>query len=381
MLAIGLMSGTSLDGIDAALVNVEPRGTGYTVELLEFVTLPFDDELAALLRAVLPPNVPGPAMVADVHRRLGFALARAARNVSGGRSVHFVASHGLTLYHDGAHQLTTQIGDPFVIREGLHATVCYDFRSADCAVGGHGAPLVPYVDALLLATPDEDRVAVNIGGIANLTALPRTLEKNDVVAFDTGPGVMLIDAYVRRQSRGEANMDIDGAIAASGVKNDGSLYEMLSDPYFAQSPPKSTGREHFGEQFLDQHGERLERLSVEDALATLTELTAITIANAVEAVELADAHVLCSGGGARNLFLLRRLAARLPKARIDPSDVACLPVDAKEAMAFAVLGYETLRERAANVPRVTGAPRAVTLGSIAPWRLRDLLAEVDAECP
>ncbi len=381
MIAVGLMSGTSLDGIDAALLRIEPRGVGYAIELLEFVTLPFDDELASLLRAALPPSVPGPDLVADVHRRMGFALARAARNVSGGRSVDFIASHGLTLYHDGEHQLTTQIGDPFVVREALHATVCYDFRSADCAAGGQGAPLVPYVDALLVASPDEDRVAVNIGGIANVTALPRNLARNDVVAFDTGPGVMLIDAYVRERSGGEASMDVDGAIAATGVKNEAALFEMLNDPYFSQAPPKSTGRERFGAQFLEQHGERLERLSVEDALATLTELTAVTIANAIEALELAHAHIFCSGGGARNLFLMRRLAARLRSARVDPSDVAGLPIDAKEAIAFAVLGYETLRERTANVPRVTGAARSVTLGSIAPWRLRDLLAAVDAECP
>jgi anhydro-N-acetylmuramic acid kinase len=380
MIAVGLMSGTSLDGIDAALVRIVPQGTRYSLELLEFVTLPFDDELAALVRAVVPPSVPGPALVADVHRRMGFALARAARNASGGARVDYVASHGLTLYHDGPHHLTTQIGDPFVLREALHASVCYDFRSADCAAGGHGAPLVPYVDALLVASDDEDRIALNVGGIANLTALPRGASKNDVVAFDTGPGVMLVDAFVRERSRGEAAMDIDGAIAAAGVKNDLLLEDMLSDPYFSAAPPKSTGRERFGAQFLEQHGERLERLSVEDGLATLTELTAVTIANAVEAVELADAHIFCSGGGARNLFLMRRLAARLPKARIEPSDAVGLPIDAKEAIAFAVLGYETLRERASNVPRVTGASRAVGLGSIAPWRLRELLAEVDVEC-
>jgi len=374
------MSGTSLDGIDAALVRIEPRLATYDIELLNFVTLPFDDELAALVRAALPPNVPAPDLIADVHRRMGYALARAARNAAGALTVDYIASHGITLYHDGARHFTMQIGDPFVLREALHATVCYDFRSADCAVGGHGAPLVPYVDALLLATPDEDRVALNIGGIANITALPRATVKNDVVAFDTGPGVMLIDAYVRSRSGGEASMDEDGAIAASGFKNDGALYELLSDPYFAQSPPKSTGREHFGDHFLEKYGERLERLSVEDALSTLTEFSAITIADAIEAVELAHAHILVSGGGSRNLWLLRRLAARLPKARIDPTDVVGLPVDAKEAMAFAVLGYETLRERAANVPRVTGAARAVSLGAIAPWRLRDLLADIDTEC-
>ena len=380
MIAVGLMSGTSLDGIDAALVSIGPRSGSYAVELLNFVTVPFSEELNVLVRASMPPQTPAPAMVAELHRRMGYAFARAARNVAGALQVGYVASHGMTLYHDGSRATTFQIGDPFIIREALNATVCFDFRSADCAVGGHGAPLVPYVDALLLGDPNEDRVALNIGGIANLTALPCSGTANDVVAFDVGPGVMLIDAFVRERSNGEAAMDEDGRVAASGFKNDGTLAAMLEDPYFAQAPPKSTGRERFGRQFLDRHRERLERLSVEDGLATVTELTAVTIANAVKQLGLTNARVLCSGGGVRNLWLMRRIASLLPRARIEPTDVVGLPVDAKEAIAFAVLGYETLRERAANVPRVTGAARAVALGSLAPWGLRELLEEVDTEC-
>jgi anhydro-N-acetylmuramic acid kinase len=379
VIAIGLMSGTSLDGVDAALVSVKPRGESYSVELKDFATIPFDDELSSLIRAALPPETPPPAVVADLDRRIGVALAEAARCVAGAVNVAYVASHGLTLFHDGARHITMQIGDAFVLREALHATVCFDFRTADCVAGGEGAPLVPYVDALLLGSAGEDRVALNVGGIANITALPKGCRTDDAVAFDTGPGVMLVDAFVRSRTKGAAVMDSDGALAARGGVDELLLGEMLADPFFARPYPKSTGRERFGPHFLDRHA-TLERLSIEDGAATLTELTAVTVARAIESIHLEDARVLCSGGGTRNGWLMRRLAARLPRARIESTESFGLPVDAKEAIAFAVLGYETLRERAANIPRVTGARGAVTLGSIAPWKLRELLVEVDAEC-
>jgi len=332
------------------------------------------------LRQTLPPNAVSAEHVTQLHRALGVALARAARVVAGALSVGYVASHGQTVYHDGSRHITLQLGDPFVLRESLHTTIIYDFRSADCAAGGHGAPLVPYVDALLLADDDEDRVAVNIGGIANLTALPRRVDLHDVVAFDCGPGMMLIDAFVRERTGGELWMDEDGAFAAAGTPDTGLLDAMLSDPYFSMAPPKSTGRERFGEHFLMQHGKALGRLSLEDGAATLTALTARGIAAAVRDVRLAESHILCSGGGARNPALVSAVQSMLPSALLDPTDVAGIPVDAKEAIAFAVLGYETLRERPANVPRVTGAARAVPLGAIAPHALHELFAEVEAEC-
>jgi anhydro-N-acetylmuramic acid kinase len=380
MIAVGLMSGTSLDGIDAALVRIVPRDAGYAVELLNFVTVPFEDELDRLLRAALPPHTATAPVIGDLHRRLGAAFSRAARSAAGALSVDYVASHGQTIYYDGAAHCTMQIGDAFVIREALRATVCYDFRSADCVLGGTGAPLVPYVDVLLLADPNESRVALNIGGIANATALPPGASANDVMAFDTGPGVMLIDAFVQMRSGDAQRFDVDGALASAGSVDEAALERMLADPYFTQSLPKTTGRERFGAQFLFEHRAALESLSTEDGCATLTELTAASVANAITALGMAGARVLCSGGGARNLALLRRIAARLPRARVEPSDVVGLDADAKEAIAFAVLGYETLRERAANVPRVTGASRAVSLGAIAPFALHRLIAEVKSEC-
>jgi anhydro-N-acetylmuramic acid kinase len=380
MIAVGLMSGTSLDGIDAALVRILPRDAGYSVELLNFVTVPFEDTLDRRLRAALPPHTATAPALAELHIQLGAAFARAAHNAAGALSVDYVASHGQTIYHDGTMHCTLQLGDPFVIREALRATVCYDFRSADCVAGGTGAPLVPYVDVLLLADPVEERVALNIGGIANVTALPRGSEPNDVMAFDTGPGVMLIDAFVQMRTAGTRRYDEDGALAAAGQVDAAALAGMLADPYFAKDPPKSTGRERFGAQFLLAHRSALEHLSTEDGCATLTEFTAASVADAIDALGMAGTRVLCSGGGARNLALMRRLAARLPHARVETTDVVGINGDAKEAIAFAVLGYETLRERAANVPRVTGASRAVPLGAIAPFALRRLIAAMESEC-
>jgi anhydro-N-acetylmuramic acid kinase len=380
MIAVGLMSGTSLDGIDAALVRIVPRDTGYAIDLLNFVTVPFEDTLDRQLRAALPPHTATAPTIADLHRRLGAAFARAARTAAGALGVDYVASHGQTIYHDGTAHCTIQLGDPFVIREAVRATVCYDFRSADCVLGGSGAPLVPYVDVLLLADPIEERVALNIGGIANVTSLPRGASPNDVMAFDTGPGMMLIDAFVQMRTGLARGYDEDGVLAAAGRVDEAALARMLADPYFADVPPKSTGRERFGAQFLLAHRTVLESLSTEDGCATLTELTAASVADAVTSLGMAEARILCSGGGARNLALLRRIAARLPYARVEPSEVVGVNGDAKEAIAFAVLGYETLRERAANVPRVTGASRAVPLGALAPFALRRLIAEVEAEC-
>jgi anhydro-N-acetylmuramic acid kinase len=374
-----LMSGTSLDGIDAALIDIEPRGSGYAVELVRFATAPFDDTLREMLRAALPPHVAGVAVAAALHRRIGDAFAGAAESVAGGGRVSFAASHGQTIWHDGARGLTVQVGDPYAIRDRLDATVCFDFRSADCTAGGHGAPLVPHVDALLFADPLEDRVAVNVGGIANLTVLPRATF-TAAYAYDTGPGNMLLDAFVRSRSNGVLVMDRDGTLATQGSVDGRLLEAALADPYFAQPPPKSTGRERFGEHFLGGHSERLHALSDADGAATLTELTARTIAAGIATTKFAAPRVIVSGGGARNPALLSRLRANAPHARIDTSDDHAIPADAKEAIAFAILGYETLRGRPANVPAATGARRSAVLGAIVPFRLRELLAEVEREC-
>jgi len=384
MIAIGLMSGTSFDGVDAALVRIAPNERGYAIETLDFVTRPYDAEVVERLAALLPPHPGSTAEVAELHRRVGEQFALAARAVAAGTPVDYVASHGQTVWHDGERNVTLQIGDAFAIREALRATVCYDFRSADTAAGGCGAPLVPYVDALLLASDDEDRVALNLGGIANLTVLPRALRRGadgafDVVAFDTGPANMLMDAFVAERTRGRQRYDRDGELASRGTANEAALDALLADPYFAQEPPKSTGRERFGAQFLARHAALLEPLDLEDGVATLAELTAATVADPI-ARRMPQARVLVAGGGARNPALLARLAARLPRARVETTATMGIDPDAKEAIAFAVLGFETLRGRGANVPRATGASRSVPLGAIAPHDLARVLAKLEAEC-
>lgn len=374
------MSGTSLDGIDAALVRIRPNRRTYAVDLLNFLTCPFDEQLLERLQAALPPNTGSVAAVAELHHDLGMAFAQAARLAESDMPIDYIASHGQTIWHAGERSVTLQIGDPFVIREAAQTTVCYDFRSADCAAGGHGAPLVPYVDALMLGSEEEDRVAVNVGGIANLTILPKGAGPYDVTAFDSGPGNMLIDVFVRSRTNGEVTFDRGGELAAAGTVSEAALAAMLRDPYFALAAPKSTGRERFGAQFLQAHAADMAALTLEDGAATLTALTAHTLAQAIAANAPADSHVLVSGGGAHNRTLMGALQERLPQMRVERSDVMNFHADAKEAIAFALLGYETLRGRAANVPRVTGARRPVPLGAIAPFDLHSLLAKVEAEC-
>lgn len=380
MIAIGLMSGTSLDGIDAALVRIRPKGASYRVDLLNFRTEPLEPDLLQQLRAALPPNAGSTEAVAFLHNRLGQAFADAAVNVAGDMPIDYIASHGQTLWHDGSAHVTLQLTDPFVIRERAGATVCYDFRSADCAAGGHGAPLVPYVDALLLGSEDEDRIAINVGGIGNLTFVPRGADPSRVVAFDSGPGNMLIDAFITQRTGGEMHYDRGGAFALLGNVDTAALDAMLADEYFALPPPKTTGRERFGAQFLAEHAALIDGLSLEDGAATLAALTAGTLASAVRSLAPGGARVLVSGGGAHNAAILRGLQERLPECAVELSDAMNLHADAKEAIAFAILGYETLRGRAANVPRVTGAAHPALLGALAPYELHRLLDKVEAEC-
>lgn len=377
MIAVGLMSGTSLDGIDAGLVRIVPVGATYQLELLEFRTVAYDRATIRKLREILPPNAGTAAALAELHGVIGRAFGAAAKVVAGLQQIDYVASHGQSVYHDGERSITLQIGDAFAIREATEATVCYDFRSADCAVGGHGAPLVPYVDRLLLQSPIEERIALNIGGIANFTHLPTN---GNLSACDTGPGNMLIDAFVQQRTGGAMTFDRDGALAARGKADPAVLAVMLADPYFAKATPKSAGREQFGSQFLTEHDSRLRSLSIQDGAATLAALTAQSIADAVKSVCDPGARIIASGGGVHNRELLRQLQERLSGYLVEASSTMGISVDGKEALAFAVLGYETLRGRAANLTGATGASKPVPLGAIAPCKIAGLLAKMEIEC-
>lgn len=381
MRAIGLMSGTSLDGIDAALVDLRPQGASYVWTIERFATVPFDDALRERLRTALPPGVATAAQIAELDCDLGDAFAAAAVTVARGERIDFVASHGLTIHHRGEASQTMQIGDPYRIRDAMRATVVFDFRRADCAVGGQGAPLVPYVDAMLLARADRDVVALNIGGIANATVLARGGRVADALAWDTGPGNMLVDTIVARRTQNRERFDRDGARAARGTIDDGILQELIARDafYFVQPPPKSTGRERFGAQLLDAHAELFADLPLDDACATLAAFTIETISADLDRYGPARGALVISGGGARNTTIVSGLAARLPQYEVDVSDAYGIDADAKEALAFAVLGYESLRERPANVARATGASRPTVLGAIVPYDLAALLAQIGAE--
>jgi anhydro-N-acetylmuramic acid kinase len=256
--------------------------------------------------------------------------------------------------------------------------VIADFRSADTAAGGSGAPLVPYVDALLLAAPHEPRVALNLGGIANLTVLAAGAAPADVLAFDCGPGNLPIDAYVEARTAGSARFDRAGAFARAGTADETLLAQWLADPYFARRPPKSTGREQFGAPFLAANRASLDAMTFPDALRTLTELTIRSVAAAIRDDAPAGTRTIVSGGGAHNLTLLDGLRAALP-GPVETSAAYGIDPDAKEAIAFAILGYETLRERPAGLPHVTGARGPRVLGAIAPAGLAALFARVRAE--
>jgi len=372
------MSGTSLDGIDAALVELMPRPDGYDLTLQRFVSQPFEPRLRERLEAALPPQSGSTAAVAQLHADLAAAFATTASAVLEGDRVDFVATHGLTLYHDGPRSATLQIGRPYELRDALHATVVWDFRSADCALGGSGAPLVPFVDAVLFASSVEDRVAVNIGGICNLTILPRNAKPSDVLAYDAGPGTMLLDAFVRERTN--ETMDYGGKLTSKGRVDEELLGALLADSYFALDPPKSTGRERFGRQILDAHRSALDRLSLEDGCATLAAFTVRPLADGIRRYGGEHSRVILGGGGSRNPALVQMLRSALRNAaRVASSDDFGISADAKEAVAFAILGYETLRGRPASLPRVTGARAPAVLGSIVPYQLPALLAKVERE--
>ena len=373
-LAIGLMSGTSLDGVDAALTEMRREGPRVRSSLRRLRHLPYGGHLAARLLALQAGRPVALAEVAALHQDLGEVYAEAVCGLLAAAgvpapAVAFVAAHGQTILHQpprgGAPGRTWQIGDPSVIAARTGLTVVSDFRAADMALGGQGAPLVPRPDWHLFADTRESRCIQNIGGIANVTWLPAGGGPEDARAFDTGPGNLLIDAAVRRLSGGAATMDRDGERAERGRVDEALLQRLLTHPFLALPPPKSTGREEFGDPFLD-------RILADwggagdDLVATLTAFTAESVARAYRAHLPRVDRVLVGGGGARNPALLRELARRLHPAPVERCDAHGVPAEAREAMAFALLGHLALRGEPGNLPAATGARAPVVLGRITP---------------
>ena len=366
----GLMSGTSLDGADAVVARVEGTGAGLSVETLGFHSEPYGGPLREALAACVEAATSDVRLVSQLHARLGGVFADVAERALaeaglGPGALDLVGSHGQTVHHvpepeDCAGvptRSTLQIGSPAVLAVRLGAPVVADFRAGDLALGGQGAPLAPYLDRTLFASPDETRVLLNLGGIANVTVLAPGREP---VAFDTGPANMVLDALVRRLA-GQP-YDRGGQIAAAGAPDGTLLARLVGDPYYALPPPKSTGREHFGSDFVD--GLVASGLGTEDLVATATALTARTVADAVRQHAPAAARVVASGGGVHNATLLAMLADALGPVPVETTAAYGVDPDAKEAVLFAVLAHEWANGARTGLPSVTGAAGAAMQGSL-----------------
>ncbi|WP_017612371.1 anhydro-N-acetylmuramic acid kinase [Nocardiopsis salina] len=367
MRVLGLSSGTSADGIDVAAADLTLDGALVRLRPLGHRTVPYPEQLHEDLRSALPPGATTMEAVCRLDTGIGQVFAAAAHeavtDLAGGHA-DLVASHGQTLFHwaEGASvHGTLQLGQPAWIAEATGIPVVSDLRTADVAAGGQGAPLAALLDTLLLAGRGVPAAALNIGGIANATVVP---DSGEPTAFDTGPGNALLDAAVRRATGGRSDFDRDGRLAAAGRVDPVLLDRLLADPYYRLAPPKSTGLELFGAAYLEgvlhEHGP----VETTDLLATLVEITARTVADALAPYALTEVHV--SGGGARNPALTDRLAELLRPAGLSPAEDLGLDGDAKEAYLFALLGFFTWHGLPGALPSCTGARRAAPAGRLTP---------------
>lgn len=376
----GVMSGTSLDGIDVAIVDIDEGKNGLRIVPLAFHTTPYPEGVRAAILSVSNTMAHTSAI-----SRLNFLLGElysdaiiktCKRAKIDLHSVVLCGMHGQTIFHEGKPveylgrnvASTMQIGEAAVVSERTGLWTVSNFRERDIAAGGTGAPLVPFVDYLLFRHASIGRVALNIGGIANITVIPAGAEPMDVIAFDTGPGNMVMDALVSHLSGGKSHYDRQGQIARGAKVHEKLLESMLRDPYFRQPPPKTAGREQFGQPFVS--GLLATGIPVKDLIATATELTARSIAGAIAANPGTEKRgireVIASGGGVHNRWLMRRLRELLPKQSVKTTADHGIHPDAKEAIAFAVLAYQFVQRRPGNLPAATGARRPVLLGKDSP---------------
>lgn len=381
MKVVGLMSGTSLDGIDAALVELDGELDRLDWRLVAFETLSYPrarrDEIHLAMSAG------DPASLTRLHVNLGEWFAQAVTTLCDNAGVELsqvdlIGSHGQTIWHqppaDGTRGGTLQLGCPSTIAERTGVAVVSDFRSRDMAAGGEGAPLVPWVDQLLFQT-GHPRILLNVGGMANVARVPARGATEGIVAFDTGPGNALIDAATELATDGAQTYDADGRLARRGTVDDSLLAELLAHPYFRRPPPKSTGRETFGRPFVRELAERFGPSSSGewcDFIATLTTLTARTVAQAVERWAPAgpEGELIVTGGGGRNPVLVDMLTEAMAPTPVSTGSALGIPPAAKEAVAFAVLAWAHARGLPASLPKVTGAAGPRVLGSLTPGAQR-----------
>ena len=375
MNVIGLMSGTSTDGTDVAIVNLRDQPPNLDWHLLHHSIVPYSPVLRSKILAAMRPETSSVDKLSTLNVLLGeqFAQATLEGITSAGlkpTDIDLIGSHGQTLWHDpdSTPPSTLQLGCAATIFERTHIPVVSNFRANDIATGGQGAPLVAYIDKLLLTHPSKIRAAQNIGGIGNVSYLPpHTRPDLVVMAFDTGPGNVLIDEAVSRMTQGHLQYDEDGQLAQQGQVNQALLATLLKQPYLHRQPPKTTGRELFNAALLDEIWQQAltQQLANNDIIATLTALTAYSIAQAYhDFLPQMPQEVIISGGGAKNPVLMRMIDQALPKTQVLSSDEVGLPSEAKEAIIFAILAYESWHERPGSLPEATGAKRAVVLGQI-----------------
>ena len=373
---VGLISGTSADGVSAALVQVSGRDERTCVKVLEWGTYPYERDLRREIFQLFSPRTGTVDRICRLNFIMADRFSEAALQIirKGGletKDIDLIASHGQTIYHiPSGPRSTLQIGQAAVIAERTGITTVSDFRARDVAAGGQGAPLVPLVDLILFRSNRRARAIQNIGGIANVTVVPRSAKFHDVFAFDTGPGNMIIDSVIRHLTRGRLSMDKNGNMASRGSIDRQLLRYLMQSPFIRKKPPKTTGREEFGEQFAQAYLKkaRAKRLSTADIVATATAFTAEAIAyNYSKFVypQCCIDEVILGGGGAKNTTLVSMLRERLKLPMLLHEDFG-IPSEAKEAIAFAILGNQTLEGRPGNVPSATGASRAVVLGTVCP---------------
>jgi anhydro-N-acetylmuramic acid kinase len=367
-ICIGAMSGTSLDGVDASAFAIAPlAGSGLAFELLSHVYIPFGDDLRAQLAQVCQGAAVSAGGLALLDHRVGLAYAQAIEQALlvakiDSSQVYVVGAHGQTVHHQpaGEHRYTIQIGDANLMAVLTGIPVVADFRRRDMALGGQGAPLAPCFHQLVLRDPVRCRMVVNLGGIANLTVL---IPGQATWGYDTGPANILLDAWIEHHQ--QRRFDEDGAWAQTGQVNPGLLTAMLSGPYFQLSHPKSTGRELFNMDWLHRHiAAAAGHLPSEDVQRTLLELTVLSVADAVRRSYAHGGDVIVCGGGAKNKFLMARLAQVLSNWTVMASDAVGIPSQSMETLAFATFAWRTMQGQPSSEPSVTGARRACVLGNV-----------------
>ncbi len=381
-LVLGLMSGTSADAIDVALARISGAAPRLNAKLLNHTSITFPPQLR---KEILRGAEQQPISAGDLSQlnfRLGETFAEAALTACrrfriAPKKIALIGSHGQTIFHQGRPvpylgrptASTLQIGEPAIIAARTGITTVADFRPADIAQGGQGAPLVPYADYLLYRHEKLGRVSLNLGGIANITVIPAAAKPVQILAFDTGPANMLIDALVAHFTHNRQRYDKDAHLAQKGRAIPALLDELMRDPYLKLPPPKSTGREYYGRSYVEtllRLGRR-DKAKPNDLIRAATIFTSLSVVDALNRFVLPKTKIrqlIVSGGGSHNPLIMGQISAALPGVQILPSSHLGVPEDAKEAFAFALLAYETFHHRPSNLPSATGARRPAILGKI-----------------